>query len=83
MSTQERPQPDPHVQVVRGTPDDVELAALVAGLVAATAGRAEPDDVADAPERAARTRWVAAATTRSAASLPARGPDAWRWSLHR
>ena len=33
-----------HVQVVRGTPDDVELAALVAGLVAAAgAGGDEPD----------------------------------------
>ena len=31
---------DAHVQVVRGTPDDMELAALVAGLMAAASERA-------------------------------------------
>lgn len=83
MTIDEAPQPDPHVHVVRGTPDDVELAALVAGLVAAAAGRTPPDDVADPSERAARTRWVAAASPHAASDLPVRGPDAWRWSLHR
>ena len=41
--------PEPHVHVVRGTPDDVELAALVAGLVAASGGAHEPPVDDDAP----------------------------------
>lgn len=71
---------DAHVQVVRGTPDDDELAALVAGLVAAAAGRVPHDEDADGPARAARARWVAPGRLRGSA-LPTRGPDAWRWSL--
>jgi len=71
----------PHVQVVRGTPDDVELAALVAGLVAAAAHRAPPDDGTEVPARAARARWTAPGRLRGA-TPPTRGPDAWRWSLH-
>lgn len=67
-----------HVQVVRGTPDDVELAALVAGLVAA-AGPAQDAGVDGAG--------AGAAWTDRARSLPRAGsewrpgPDAWRWSL--
>lgn len=65
----------PHVRVVRGTPDDVELAALVAGLVAATAVE-DTEDPTPAPHawtdrarglRGARTAWRP-------------GPDTWRWS---
>ncbi|MCC2322840.1 acyl-CoA carboxylase epsilon subunit [Cellulomonas xiejunii] len=70
---------DPHVHVVRGAPDDDELAALVAGLVAA-AGRAPQDEDTDAPARAARARWVAPGRLRGTAPA-SRGPDAWRWSL--
>jgi hypothetical protein len=65
-----------HVQVVRGEPDDVELAALVAGLVAASANRA--DDWAERP--ADGSAWV----SRRHGVRPAgwrTGPDAWRWSL--
>jgi hypothetical protein len=68
----------PHVQVVRGTPDDVELAALVAGLVAATATDDEdlPDD-GDAP-----AAWTdRARTLPGAASTWRPGGDAWRTSL--
>ncbi|SFK52881.1 acyl-CoA carboxylase epsilon subunit [Cellulomonas sp. KH9] len=71
---------DPHVQVVRGTPDDVELAALVAGLVAASAHHAAPASDTDGAARSARARWTAPRPR--AGALPGRGPDAWRWSLH-
>ncbi|MDM7855725.1 acyl-CoA carboxylase epsilon subunit [Cellulomonas alba] len=65
-----------HVQVVRGEPDDVELAALVAGLVAASS--AAGDEWVERP--AERSAWVA----RRHGVRPAgwrTGPDAWRWSL--
>ncbi|MFF1529767.1 acyl-CoA carboxylase epsilon subunit [Cellulomonas sp. NPDC058312] len=68
----------PHVQVVRGTPDDVELAALVAGLVAAS-GPADDDAADDAEPRAA---WSDRARTVPGAGATWRpGPDAWRSSL--
>lgn len=69
----------PHVQVVRGAPDDAELAALVAGLVAAasqTDGSEDAPVVADAWTDAARRP----SSTRDASWRP--GPSAWRWSLH-
>ncbi|MBO3089055.1 acyl-CoA carboxylase subunit epsilon [Cellulomonas dongxiuzhuiae] len=69
-----------HVHVVRGAPDDDELAALVAGLVATAAGHGPQDEDTDAPARAARARWMAPGRLRGAA-VPAHGPDAWRWSL--
>lgn len=68
------------MQVVRGTPDDVELAALVAGLMAAASERArlaeESVDSVAAPwaDRRRTMRGV-----RTDAMRP--GPDAWRWSL--
>ncbi len=73
----------PDVQVVRGAPDDAELAALVAGLVAAASQRDGSGDgsggtpgAADAwTDTARRTRPVAGSTWRP-------GPSAWRWSLH-
>lgn len=67
-----------HVQVVRGTPDDVELAALVAGLVAAAApGDDEPPDLPGA-----RTAWSDGTRnlSRGGGAWHA-GPDAWRRSL--
>ena len=69
----------PHVQVVRGTPDDVELAALVAGLVAASA----PDDDEDAAQDgAAPAAWADRARTLPGAAASWRpGADAWRTSL--
>lgn len=70
-----------HVQVVRGTPDEVELAALVAGIVAAVgegAGLAEHDGT---PE-ASRPAWADPARDRTRTGGTWRtGPDAWRWSL--
>lgn len=71
---------DAHVQVVRGTPDDDELAALVAGLVAAAARRAPQVEGTDGHARAARARWVAPGRLRGA-TVPTPGADAWRWSL--
>ncbi|WP_029290976.1 acyl-CoA carboxylase subunit epsilon [Cellulomonas sp. HZM] len=66
---------DPHVRVVRGTPDEHELAALVAGIMAAMSS----DD--HAPEHSgARSVW----TDRRGGVRPAgwrTGPDTWRWSL--
>jgi hypothetical protein len=72
--TEEAAQPA-HVHVVRGAPDDVELAALVAGLAAV----AVPDDDPEHPRRSAwsdRARGLG-----GSAGPPAPGPDAWRWSL--
>lgn len=69
----------PDVRVVRGEPDDVELAALVAGLAASSAD--EPADASQAPAAGtgdAARRWRAAAAPAAAALRP--GPDAWRWS---
>jgi hypothetical protein len=72
----------PQVKVLRGSPDELELAALVAGIVA---GRAVPtDDGAErrrAREAASRRRWVDAAARLRATHAP--GPDAWRWSGRR
>ena len=69
------------VRVVRGEPDDTELAALVAGLAAGTARQAETTaghDRHDERDAVARRRWRRA--TEPMAGLPAPGPDAWRWS---
>ncbi|MPV48835.1 acyl-CoA carboxylase subunit epsilon [Pseudactinotalea sp. HY160] len=63
------------VRVVRGTPDDVELAALVAGLVAANAAAIDdPDDGSRSSVWAdPRRRW----------GVPAKPSRAsWRWSTH-
>jgi hypothetical protein len=75
----------PDVRVVRGEPDDVELAALVAGLAAGASAGAAVTAVADLDEvaTAARRRWREA-VHRLAGPLDRRlahGGDAWRWSL--
>lgn len=72
----------PQVRVVHGAPDDVELAALVAGIAAGFGPRAARPDVADRAARRraaeARRRWRHAG---SPACDPLRpGVDAWRWS---
>jgi hypothetical protein len=69
----------PDVRVVRGEPDETELAALVAGLVATSADHdhATGSGPADA-EAAARRRWRTAMQPLGGATTP--GPDAWRWS---
>ncbi|MGV8977668.1 MAG: acyl-CoA carboxylase subunit epsilon [Cellulomonas sp.] len=64
------------VRVVRGAPDEAELAALVAGIVAASA-RSDDDD-----EPASRSMWsdpARAIGTDPMSAAP--GPDTWRWSL--
>ncbi|GMA30593.1 hypothetical protein GCM10025875_05850 [Litorihabitans aurantiacus] len=67
------------MRVVRGTPDAVELAALIAGLSAATAAGG-----AQEPAEAVRHRWQdrSHALRGGSRGLPARGANAWRWSLH-
>ena len=70
----------PDVRVVRGAPDDVELAALVAGLAAGSAALSAVSATSDveANGRAARRRWQGVADR--LADPFASGPDAWRWS---
>jgi hypothetical protein len=65
-----------HVRVVRGAPDDAELAALVAGLAAAAAGQ----DEAPATPTSAWMDRSRALTGRSQGAL-GRGDTAWRHSL--
>jgi len=67
-----------HVSVVRGAPDEVELAALVAGLVAASSNDdttpvATPSAWADHARRLRRPG--------TAGTVALRGADTWRWSL--
>lgn len=72
----------PAVRVVRGNPDDLEVAALVAGLAANASVVSARVALADLDENgsAARRRWRGA-TGRLANPLTGRSPDAWRWSL--
>ncbi|WP_402464350.1 acyl-CoA carboxylase epsilon subunit [Isoptericola aurantiacus] len=76
---------DPQVRVVRGAPDDLEVAALVAGLAAVGTQEDLPDDVAPVDEwtnRARALRGSGAATARSFGGRAGRhNVDAWRWSL--
>ena len=62
------------VRIVRGSPDEVELAALVAGLVAASSPL-EDETATSAHRWADPVRRVRGAT----AWRP--GADVWRWSL--
>jgi len=62
------------VRIVRGTPDDVELAALVAGLAATRTH--DEDEVA-----AGAHRWAGPARLVRGTDAWRPGPDAWRWSL--
>lgn len=63
------------VRVVRGEPDDSELAALVAGIVSAQQA-GEPEDESEAPSS---VPWADHAR-RLGGQLP--GAGVWRWSLH-
>jgi hypothetical protein len=65
----------PQVRVVRGNPDDVEVAALVAGLFA-VASQTGPDDVARPSGWTDRGRRLQGPTGQH------HGPGAWRWSMH-
>ena len=64
------------VRVVRGAPDDLELAALVAGVVAARAAM-DDDEQPGGPSSA----WTDHGRRLGRRHVP--GPDTWRWSLHR
>ena len=64
----------PAVRIVRGAPDDVELAALVAGLVASSSPF--EDEVA-----AGAHRWADPARLVRGSRSWSPGPDSWRWSL--
>ncbi|HLR55677.1 MAG TPA: acyl-CoA carboxylase subunit epsilon [Actinomycetales bacterium] len=67
------------VQIVKGGDvDEDELAALVAGIVAATAAGA-PTEPVEPDAAAGDSRWVRGARRRAA--FPRHGRDAWRWSL--
>jgi hypothetical protein len=90
VSEQQTPpdtEPAPHaVRIVRGQPDEVEVAALVAGLAAVVSASGLPDDVAPIDEWTNRARTVrgngAGATARSFGGRSGRhNADAWRWSL--
>jgi hypothetical protein len=66
----------PQVRVVRGAPDDLELAALVAGLLASGSGPLPEDGPVTPGGWADRSRLL------RGAGAVRRGPNAWRWSLH-
>ena len=70
----------PDVRVLRGAPDDVELAALVAGIAAGRRPEEAPTGARDRARReaVARRRWRDGAQCLSGPLAP--GPDAWRWS---
>ena len=68
-----------HVHVVRGEPDDVELAALVAGLAAVQVHGQGHDDAGHESPRSAWTDRSRGMRGTPPASRP--GADAWRWSL--
>ena len=73
------------VRVVRGEPDDVEVAALVAGLAAVAAAGTEPEDAAPLDEwtnRSRARRGNGAATAKNFGGRSGRhNADSWRWSL--
>lgn len=62
------------MRVVRGAPDDVEVAALVASLAAVVSRDAEP-----VTEAAPRSEWDR--PLRGARGTRTSGGDTWRWSL--
>jgi hypothetical protein len=71
----------PAVRVVHGRPDELELAALVAGIVAARGRVDELGGLADDAAEAVRSRWTDHG--RAVGAPPAPGAGSWRWSLHR
>lgn len=78
-------EPTPDWRVVRGSPNEIEVAALVAGLTAVTSGT-EPDDVAPVDEWSNHIRVLrgtgGGASARSFGGRSGRHhSDAWRWSF--
>ncbi|MFI2753514.1 acyl-CoA carboxylase epsilon subunit [Cellulomonas sp. P22] len=68
----------PDVHVVRGVPDDAELAALVAGLAAARAH----DGATETDAGTATAPWTDRRRTLHGHVGAVPGADVWRWSLH-
>jgi uncharacterized caspase-like protein len=64
------------VRVIRGEPDEEELAALVAGIIAAASSLASME-----PEVVEQPPWSDHA--RRLGTQPAPGPSTWRWSARR
>ena len=86
MSEQQPVGATPSVRVVRGAPDELEVAALVAGLAAAAAAGDAPDAVAHGGEWPIRARVVrgtgGGAAAKSFGGRAGRhNADSWRWSL--
>jgi hypothetical protein len=82
--TQEAAASAAQVRVVRGAPDEIEVAALVAGLAAAAAGLSVPADAAPVDEWTNRVRTMRGnrGTAKSFGGRAGRhNADAWRWSL--
>lgn len=68
-----------HVRVVRGAADDDELAALVAGLIAAHGPHSREHQV-ERPEHATPSAWQDRRRTLRGPVPWSAGGDAWRWS---
>jgi hypothetical protein len=71
----------PAVRVVHGRPDELELAALVAGIVAARSRVDELGGLADDAAETVRSRWTDRG--RALGAPLTAGAGSWRWSLHR
>jgi hypothetical protein len=76
----------PEMRVVRGDPDEVEVAALVAGLAAVAGAGGHADDVTPVDEWTNRVRTMrgtgSGATAKSFGGRSGRhNADSWRWSL--
>ena len=72
----------PDVRVLRGAPDDVELAALVAGIAAGRRPVEGPTGARDRTRREAAARRRGRDGAQPLCDPLAPGPDAWRWSAH-
>lgn len=76
--------PSPAIQVLRGAADEVELAALVAGLSVQAAAADLSDDAAHplAEQNGAHSTWAnrRRSLRTTVAQDWAAGPGAWRWS---
>jgi hypothetical protein len=85
MTSPDPGEPGPaQVRVVRGAPDELEVAALVAGLAAAAAGLHVPADAAPVDEwtnRLRTTRGNAGTAKNFGGRAGRHNADAWRWSL--
>ncbi|BDZ40892.1 hypothetical protein GCM10025865_01910 [Paraoerskovia sediminicola] len=73
------------LRIVRGSPDDDEVVALVAGLSAALAGGVVPEDAAPVDEWTNHARGLRGSGGTTAKNFGGRSgrhnADAWRWSL--